>query len=231
MDFAGWEKLDLENFDGYIATTLFAAGCDFRCPFCHNSDLVLHPERIKKIPWEDIMEYLARRRNVIEAVCVTGGEPTLMPDLLEKLADIKKLGYLVKLDSNGSRPEILRIAIRQELVDYVAMDIKNAPAKYAMTIGTTSFDMEDIRASASFLIKGHIPYEFRTTAIAEYHSERDFEEMGAWLEGAERFYIQRYIDGENCIAHGLHELSKEKALVCKAILEKSVKKVALRGYD
>lgn len=231
MDFSGWEKLSLLDFDDNITTTLFVAGCDFRCPFCHNSSLVLHPNEAPKIPWDEIMDYLRKRKNVVDAVCVTGGEPALMPDLIEKLSDIKSLGYVVKLDTNGSRPEVLRIVVEQGLVDYVAMDIKNSPEKYAMTIGTTAFSMDDIRTSASYLIHGRIPYEFRTTTIAEYHTEKDFDEMGSWLSGANKFFIQRYIDNENCIAHGLHMVSKEKALVFKAILEKYVKQAALRGYD
>ena len=178
------------------------AGCDFRCPFCHNSSLVLNPKNAPTIPWEDILAYLRERKNVLDAVCVTGGEPTLMPDLLEKLAQIKALGYIIKLDTNGSRPEVLRIAVEQGLVDYVAMDIKNSKEKYALTVGTTNFKMEDIEESANFLIRGRIPYEFRTTSILEYHNQHDFEEIGLWLEGAQKYYLQRYIDSENCIAHG-----------------------------
>lgn len=231
MEFSGWEKLSLLDFDDNITTTLFTAGCNFRCPFCHNSSLVLDPSGAPSIPWDEIMDYLARRKNVLDAVCVTGGEPTLMPDLLQKLSDIKSLGYLVKLDSNGSRPEVLRIAVEQGLVDYVAMDIKNSPSKYAMTIGTTHFSFQDIEESVSYLINGNIRYEFRTTAIDEYHGSKDMEEIGQWLEGAERYFIQRYIDSENCISHGLHMVPKEKALLYKAIVSKYVKNVDLRGYD
>ena len=231
MDFSGWEKLSLLDFDDNITTTLFVAGCDFRCPFCHNSSLVLNPKGAPTIPWEDIVTYLRERKNVLDAVCVTGGEPTLMPDLLEKLAEIKALGYVIKLDSNGSRPEVLRIVVEQGLVDYVAMDIKNSKTKYAMTIGTTAFKMEDIEESAHFLIHGRIPYEFRATSILEYHNQNDFEEIGQWLQGANKFYLQRYIDSENCIAHGLHMIPKEQALVYKAILEKYIAHVELRGYE
>lgn len=231
MDFSGWEKLSLLDFDDNITTTLFMAGCDFRCPFCHNSSLVVNPKNAPTIPWDEIMDYLRKRKNVLDAVCVTGGEPTMMPDLQEKLADIKSLGYIVKLDSNGSRPEILRLVVEQGLVDYVAMDIKNSPEKYAMTVGTTAVKMEDIRESASYLIHGKIPYEFRTTVIEEYHNEKDFEEIGQWLEGAKKFFIQRYIDSENCISHGLHMVSKEEALVFKSILSKYITHVDLRGYD
>jgi pyruvate formate lyase activating enzyme len=231
MDFSGWEKLSLLDFDDNITTTLFMAGCDFRCPFCQNSSLVLNPKSAPTIPWAEILDYLKKRTNVLDAVCVTGGEPTLMPDLADKLADIKALGYKVKLDSNGSRPEILRLLVNQGLVDYVAMDIKNSPEKYAMTIGTTNFSMDDIIESTRFLIDNKIPHEFRTTTIAEYHNEHDFEEIGAWLEGAQRYFIQRYIDSEHCISHGLHMVSKEKALIFKAILSKSISHVDLRGYD
>jgi pyruvate formate lyase activating enzyme len=231
MDFSGWEKLSLLDFDDNITTTLFMAGCDFRCPFCHNSSLVLDPKGAPTIPWDEILEYLRQRKNVLDAVCVTGGEPTLMPDLLEKLTQIKQLGYIIKLDSNGSRPEVLRIAVEQGLVDYVAMDIKNSKEKYAMTIGTTAFKMEDIEESVRFLIDGRIPYEFRTTSILEYHNQKDFEEIGKWLAGAKKYYIQRYIDSENCISHGLHMIPKEQALIYKDILSKTIDHVDLRGYD
>lgn len=177
------------------------------------------------------MDYLKKRRPMLDAVCVTGGEPTLMPDLESKLRDIKSLGYLVKLDTNGSNPAILKKMVSLGLVDYVAMDIKNSPEKYPMTVGTTQVKMDDIKESASFLIAGSLPYEFRTTSIDEYHSMKDFEEIGFWLEGAKRYFIQRYIDSENCISHGLHMLPKEKALQAKAILSKYIESVDLRGYD
>jgi pyruvate formate lyase activating enzyme len=231
MDFSGWEKLSLLDYDDHMSTTLFTAGCDFRCPFCHNSSLVLNPAEAPKIAWSEIVEYLKKRKNVLDAVVVTGGEPTLMPDLLDKLREIKAIGYPIKLDSNGSHPEVLRKAVAENLIDYIAMDIKNSPKKYAMTIGTTAFDMGKINESIAFLIGGKVPFEFRTTTIREYHNEEDFTEIAAWVKGAKRYFIQRYIDNENCIAHGLHMVEKEEALKFKAILEKSIDHVALRGYD
>ena len=208
------------NANGTVTTNLWIlpigmamAGCDFRCPFCHNSSLVLNPKSAPTIPWDEILEYLRQRKNVLDAVCVTGGEPTMMPDLLEKLTQIKQLGYIIKLDSNGSRPEVLRVAVEQGLVDYVAMDIKNSKEKYAMTVGTSAFKMEDIEESVRFLIDGRIPYEFRTTSILEYHNQHDFEEIGAWLEGAQRYYLQRYIDSENCISHGTTYYFNGSALI------------------
>ncbi len=230
MDFAGWEKLDLEDFDGRITTTLFAPGCDFRCPFCHNGALVLHPEKAPRIPWEEILEYLRKRRNVIEAVCVTGGEPTLLPDLLDKFGDIKALGYEIKLDTNGSRPEVVRLAREQGLLDYVAMDIKDSLPKYAAISGVP-VALADIKATASYLLQGDMDYEFRTTLLREFHTAQDMEAIGSWLAGAKRYYLQRYFDGEGCIAHGFHEVSKEKAQTFQAILEKNIGFVALRGYE
>ena len=130
MDFSGWEKMSLVDYDDNLTTTLFTAGCNFRCPFCHNSDLVLHPEKTFRIPWEEIKAYLVKRKGMLDAVCITGGEPTMMPDLLDKMREIKALGYKIKLDSNGTRPDILKKAYEEGLVDYIAMDIKNSPEKY-----------------------------------------------------------------------------------------------------
>lgn len=230
MDFSGWEKLSLLDYDEHITTTLFMAGCDFRCPFCHNSSLVLEPNKAPKIPWEEIMEYLAKRKGVLDAVCISGGEPTMMHDLEDKIKDIKSLGYQVKLDSNGSRPEVLKRLIDKKLVDYVAMDIKNSKEKYAMTAGVL-LDISKIDQSIDILKSSQIPFEFRTTAILEYHNLHDFEKIGSWLKGAPKYFIQRYIDNDNCIRHGLHELPKEKALEAKALLEKNIGFVALRGYS
>ncbi len=230
MDFSGWEKLSLLDFDEHISTTLFVAGCDFRCPFCHNSSLVLAPGKAPRIPWQEIMNYLSKRKGVLDAVCISGGEPTMMEDLKEKIRDIKSLGYEVKLDTNGSRPEVLQDLLDKKLIDYVAMDIKNSKEKYAMTSGVL-LELSKVEKSIDILKSSQIPFEFRTTAILEYHSLRDFEEIGKWIKGAPKYFIQRYIDNENCIRHGLHELPKEKALEAKAILEKNIGFVDLRGYS
>lgn len=231
MDFSGFERLSLLDYDDHISCTLFFAGCNFRCPFCHNSSLVLNPSNAAKIPWEEIKDYLRKRVGVLDAVCVSGGEPTLMPNLANKLREIKDLGYLVKLDTNGSRPDVLKELASLGLLDYVAMDIKNSLRKYAMTIGANTIPLEAIEESIRFLNSSSIDHEFRTTAINEYHTPKDFEDIGALVKGAKRYFIQRYIDNENCIKHGLHELPIEKALEAKAIVEKCVPYVALRGYD
>lgn len=231
MDFSGWEKLSLVDFDDNITTTLFAAGCAFRCPFCHNGDLVLHPEKAPKIPWDEIMSYLRKRVGVIDAVCVSGGEPTLMPDLLDKLREIKSLGYKVKLDSNGSNPEVLKKAVALHLVDYIAMDIKNSKAEYAKTSGLAHLDLSPIEESVRFIMSSGIDYEFRTTIIDEFHDEGSMKDIGTWIKGAKRYYLQRYIDNENCIKRGLHMVEKDKAEGFIKILSPFIKEVALRSYE
>ena len=230
MDFSGWEKLSLLDYDDNITTTLFMAGCPFRCPFCHNSDLVLRPDKAPKIPWEEIKEYLVKRQGVLDAVCISGGEPTLMEDLEDKIREIKSLGYLVKLDSNGWRPHILRHLIEEKLVDYIAMDIKNSEAKYHATCGT-KVDMEQIKESIALLKEGKVDYEFRTTLVNELHKDSDLEGMIKLVEGAKRYFLQMYIDSDHCIIGGFHAVPKEKALQWKEILAKHVDFVALRGYE
>ena len=229
MDFCGWEKLSLVDFDDNLTTTLFMAGCPFRCPFCHNGDLVLRPNSVEPIPFSEIYDYLQKRRAMLDAVCITGGEPTLMPDLEEKLRLIKGLGYLVKLDSNGYNPEIVIRLIESKLVDYVAMDIKNSKAKYASTIGV-SIDMSRIEKMVEYLQESKFPHEFRTTLVKEFHEENDIREMGLWLGKTDRFFFQRFIDNDHCIVKGLHEVPLEQALIFQQILRGMQINAELRGY-
>lgn len=206
------------------------AGCPFRCPFCHNSDLVLRPEEAPRIPWEEIRDYLVKRRKMLDAVCVSGGEPTLMPDLKEKLREIKSLGYKVKLDTNGWNPKVLSELLDEKLVDYVAMDIKNSRARYEKTAGT-SVCLEDIDRSIHLLMSSGVRYEFRTTIIGEFHDEKSMKDIGKWIRGAERYYLQRYIDNEHCIARGFTPVSKQKAEGFLEALVPFVPSATLRDYD
>ena len=230
MDFSGWEKLSLLDYDVNITTTLFSAGCPFRCPFCHNAELVLHPADAPKIPFEEILAYLKKRVGVLDAVCISGGEPTLMNDLEDKIRAIKELGYLVKLDSNGCHPEILRRLIDEKLVDYVAMDIKNRAEKYDATCGT-HVDMTAIKTSIELLKEGRVDYEFRTTLVNEFHQDEDIAGMLELVKGAKRYFLQMYIDSPNCIVGGFHPVAKEKAAKWREIFAKEVSFCALRGYD
>ena len=230
MEFCGLEKLSLVDFDDNLTATLFMAGCPFRCPFCHNGDLVLHPETAEPIPFEEILDYLRKRRGVLDAVCISGGEPTLMPDLEEKIRTIRELGYLIKLDSNGFQPDVLRDLIQKGLLDYVAMDIKNCPDKYDITCGT-HVNMDAIEESVRLLMNSGIGYEFRTTTIEEFHREEDMEKLAQWIAGASRYFLQKYIDSEHCIQHHFHEISPQKANKYLEIVRKYVPNAALRGYE
>jgi len=230
MDFVGMEKLSLVDFDDNLTATLFMAGCPFRCPFCHNGDLVLHPEKAEPIPFTEILAYLKKRQGVLDAVCITGGEPTLMPDLEDKIRAIRDLGYRIKLDSNGFQPHVLENLIGKGLLDYVAMDIKNCPEKYDLTIGT-HVDLDLIERSIRLLMNSGIGYEFRTTTIEEFHSEEDIEKLARWIQGASRYFLQKYIDSENCIQHYFHAISPQKADRYLQIVRKYVPNAQLRGFD
>lgn len=219
------------DFDDCLTTTFFSSGCNFRCPFCHNKNLVLAPKDNPTIPWDLMLGYLRRRKKELDAVCVTGGEPTLMDDLAEKLAQIKELGYLVKLDTNGTNPGLIEDLYAKGLVDYFAMDIKNSKEKYSETVGLAKVDLAKIEESVSFIMRSGCRYEFRTTILEEFHDEASFRSIGAWLAGAERYFLQCYVDSENCIRPGLHMIKKEEAERYAELLRPFIKAIALRGYD
>jgi len=230
MDFCGIEKLSLLDYDKVISCTLFMAGCPFRCPFCHNSELVINPQDAQTIPWSEIKDYLIKRKGVLDGVCITGGEPTLMPDLVDKIKEMRDLGYMIKLDTNGSRPEIIRQLLDQHLVDYIAMDIKNSLQNYNKTIGLKDFDLEKIKASIDLLMHSGIKYEFRTTIIEEFHSEQDIRDISQLIKGCRKYRLQKYVDREGCIEHGFHQVKKDIAEGYVQILKETIENVALRGY-
>lgn len=179
----GLGKLTLLDYPGYLACTAFTGACNFRCPFCHNAPLVLSPSLCEHITEEDFFDFLRSRKNRLEGVCVTGGEPTLQPDLPEFLSKIKELGFLVKLDTNGYRPDVLKDLLRQRLLDAVAMDIKNSKDAYAMTAGIPDeeFQIHQIEDSIRLLLTSGIPHEFRTTVVKELHTADRMADIGKWL--------------------------------------------------
>lgn len=231
MDFSGWEKLSLVDFDDYITTTLFSSGCNFRCPFCHNGPLVLHPESASKIDFERILDYLRKRKGVVEGVCISGGEPTLGDDLLDKMREIKALGYKIKLDSNGYRPEIIQKALDEGLVDYFAMDIKNSPDLYGKTCGLKDMDVSRIIQSIALIMGSGKEYEFRTTIIKEFHSVESISEAAKMIQGADKYFLQMYVDRDGCIEHGFHAVDKEEAEQMRKAASSFVKAAYLRNYD
>ena len=228
MEFVGIDKFSLLDYEDKVSCVLFCKPCNFRCPFCHNGTTVLEADTY--IPFEDILDYLKSRKGLIDAVVVSGGEPTLMPDLKEKIIKLKELGFLVKLDTNGTNPDIVKDLYESKLIDYVAMDIKNCFDKYPLTAGVNNINLNKVKETIDYLMNSGIDYEFRTTLIDEFHNEDDIKQIAELIKGAKRYYLQKYVDRESCITHGFHEVDKETATKYKELLESLIGKVELRGY-
>ena len=225
MRIGGLQKLTLLDYPGRVACTVFLQGCDLRCPFCHNAGLL---RGVPGISEEELFDFLRRRQGLLDGVAVTGGEPLLSPELPELLRRIRALGYAVKLDTNGAHPEALRAVLDEGLADYVAMDIKNAPEKYAQTCGRADA-LPRVRESAALLMQGRVPYEFRTTVVDELHEPEDFSAIGAWLRGAQRYYLQQFVDSGDVLEAGLHAASEEKRGRCLAAAREWIPQTELRG--
>ena len=228
MKIAGLQKLTLLDFPERVACTVFLGGCNFRCPFCHNSALV-YPQETEGMAEEEFFAFLKKRFGILDGVAITGGEPLLTEEIVPFIEKIKALGYAVKLDTNGSHPARLETLVRRGLVDYVAMDIKNSPEKYALTCGLKAMDLDKIRQSVRFLKQGLVPYEFRTTVVEEFHEAADFEAIGCWLEGAQAYYLQCFVDSGACLCEGLQAPSEEALQLYRALAAKYVPNTRLRG--
>lgn len=199
MRIDGLQKMTLLDFPGRVACTVFAAGCNFRCPFCHNAPLVTHIEETPAFSPEEVLSFLEKRRGLLDGVCLTGGEPLLQPDVADWLREVKALGFAVKLDTNGSFPEKLKELVRGGLVDYVAMDIKNRKEKYPLTAGISPALLPAIGESVAFLLSADVESEFRTTVTAEHHTVEDVAAIGEWIRGAKRYFIQPFKDSGDLV--------------------------------
>lgn len=231
MNIQGLQKLTLLDYPGRVACTVFLAGCNFRCPFCHNASLVTHIDPANDISREEVLAFLKKRQGILDGVCITGGEPLLSPDLETFMDKVKEMGYLIKLDTNGSNVNRLKYLADRKLIDYVAMDIKNVPEKYGMTIGIKEYNPENVIQSVECLISGAVPYEFRTTVVREFHKRDDFEEIGRWLRGAEKYYLQCFVDSGDVIQPGLRAYTKDILEQALAIVRKYIPGAQLRGVD
>ena len=218
------------DFDGKIACTVFTGGCNFRCPFCHNAPLVVGNLKSQQIDESEVFDYLEKRRGLVDAVCVTGGEPTLQHDLCDFLRKVRDMGYATKLDTNGLRPDVLEDVLKNRLVDFVAMDVKNSPEKYAKTVGLDNVDMGKILKSMQLLKDGDVDFEFRTTIIKEFHEKEDMQKIAYLVSGAPRYFMQKYNDNDGCIAHGYTPVDKSDAQEFEKLFVGKVGKVELRGY-
>lgn len=250
MNIQGLQKMTLLDFPEHVACTVFLGGCDFRCQFCHNYELVegAMPAAMTE---EEFFSFLDKRHGLLDGVAITGGEPCLRPDLPEFIKKINDAGYPVKLDTNGNHPEVLKRLLEEKLVAYVAMDIKNSPSKYAWTIGlagapsaaengatpsaikTTdgAFDLSKVSESINLLLNSDIDYEFRTTVIDKYHDENDFSEIGEWISGAKNYFLQAFTDRDAVPDHNLSAPTPEDMIKYRDIVAPFVNRAAVRGVD
>ena len=234
MKISGLQKLTLLDFPGKVACTVFLNGCNFRCPYCHNSEL-LEGNVDEVMTVEELLAFLKKRRSILEGVCVTGGEPTLHPQLFDLLREIKNLGYAVKLDTNGYRPEALRAVIEQNLADYVAMDIKNGPTFYGQTVGLENPILSKIEESIRILLENRVDYEFRTTAVLPLHSKESIADMARWLlavsggKKVKRHFLQPFVDRSTVPVAGLFAPEAKSLAEFTEILASCTDEIGIRG--
>lgn len=228
MNIYGFQKMTLLDYPERVACTIFTGGCNFRCPFCHNASLVTHIEPALRIETEEIFSYLNKRKGLLDGVCISGGEPLLQSDIAEFIQKIKEMGYSVKLDTNGTDPQKLKMLIDEGLVDYVAMDIKNSKEKYALTAGV-DVDISAIEQSVDLLKQNRVEWEFRTTLVRELHDLQDISSMAQWLVGTTSWYLQSFIDSGDIIEKNLHAPTKEWIKNAQTLAAQTVAGVKVRG--
>ncbi|MDD3172656.1 MAG: anaerobic ribonucleoside-triphosphate reductase activating protein [Herbinix sp.] len=231
MQIHGFNKLTLLDYPGHLAATIFLGSCNMRCPFCQNASLVINPSAQPSIPVSDVLANLQKRTNILEGVCISGGEPTIYPDLPEFIKDIKALGFKVKLDTNGTNPALIKALVKESLLDYIAMDIKNSKDKYALTSGNPIINLDLIDESVAYLLTSPLDYEFRTTIVKELHTKEDILSIGEWIKGAKAYYLQSYQDSGDILAPGLSSHTKETLTHFAMLLAPFVGQVSLRGVD
>lgn len=229
MIFSGFQKLTLLDFPGHVACTLFTKGCNFRCPFCHNALLVTETEGGEEHSEEEVLSYLKKRVGVLDGVCITGGEPLLQKELPDFIRKVKALGFLVKLDTNGSYPERLRALVEEELIDYVAMDVKNSMERYAETVGLDDFSTAAVEESIDFLLEGRVPFEFRTTVVEEFHTPQDIVSLAKRIQGVPKYFLQNFVDSGCLIGENLHSVDKNVMENMKNAAAEHLLEVSVRG--
>ena len=229
MRILGLQKLSLLDFPGKVAATVFTGGCDLRCPFCHNAPLVLPGRGTSALDAGGVLDFLASRRGLLDGVVLSGGEPLLQPDAADFLAEVKAMGFAVKLDTNGCHPDALADILDRRLADYVAMDIKNSLEKYPWTVGVPGFDTAPVERSAQLLMEGPADYEFRTTLVRPFHEVGDMETIGRWLRGARRYYLQAFVDSGDLVGGGCAPFTPEEMEGFLQAARPFFQSVALRG--
>ena len=231
MYICGLQKLAMVDYPGKLAATVFTGGCNLRCPFCHNALLVTRLKESPVLTEEEVLDFLSSRRGFLDGLVLSGGEPLMQPGVPEFLEKVRSLGLSVKLDTNGCYPQALEELLQRNLVDYVAMDIKNSPEKYPQTVGVPDFDITPVTESIRLLQKSGVDYEFRTTVVREFHTPEDIRAIGQWVGSAPHYYIQHFVDSGNLISDGLHALEKDELLALQGIAREFCPSAELRGVD
>ena len=229
MKFNGFQKLTLLDYPGKVACTLFTAGCNLRCPFCHNASLVTHIDNTNIYNKEEILSYLGKRQGILEGVCISGGEPLMQTEIEHFIKEVKALGYSIKLDTNGFYPDKLISLVEKGLIDYVAVDIKNSYSKYAKTTGIENLDLSPLKRTVEFLLSGKVDYEFRTTIVEGLHTEADILDIGKTIKGAPRYFLQNFVDSGDLIGEGLCAISLENMKKMQKIAAQFVPNAEIRG--
>ncbi len=230
MQIFGLQKTTLLDYPGKLASIIFTGGCNMNCPFCHNSELITLPKE-GRIFEEEVLFHLQKRRSTLEGLVITGGECTLQKDLKDFCKKVKDLGYLIKIDTNGTAPQVIKDLVADGLIDYVAMDIKNSKEKYKVTCGLEKLDLNKIQETIDFLMAQNVDYEFRTTVIPKFHNKKDMEEIGVWLRGAKALYLQAFKTSDAVRDKSLTEPNKEDLLSYQSILSEHLDTVLIRGMD
>lgn len=230
LKICGFLKTTLLDYPGHLAATVFTGGCQFRCPFCQNSELLPHTVEAYYTE-QEILQFLQKRSHILEGVAITGGEPTLQPDLESFIRKIRELGLKVKLDTNGYRPDVLKDLCHKKLLDYVAMDIKSSPQRYSIVSGTPDLQLDSILESVEFLKENTIPFEFRTTLVRELHTLQDMKSISQWLHGDYLYFLQNYKDSEQVLTSGLHGWNQDELLEFLQIAKQNLPNASIRGMD
>ena len=231
MYLCGLQKLAMVDYPGKLAATVFTGGCNLRCPFCHNALLVTRLDETPELGEEAVLSFLATRTKLLDGVVLSGGEPLLQPDAADFLRKIRQMGFAVKLDTNGFFPDRLSAILEEGLVDYVAMDIKNAPEKYPITCGIPGLDTAPVAESVKLLRQSGVDFEFRTTLVREFHTPEDLLAIGRWLEGSPRYFLQAFLDSGNLVGSGCSPFTPQEMRDFTLLLRPFFGEVNLRGID
>ena len=232
MIIAGLQKMTLTDFPENVACILFLKGCNFRCPYCQNSELIDYKIDDNYILKEEVFDFLKKRQGVLDGVVISGGEPTVNKDLPKLIKEIRDLRFKIKLDTNGTNPQMLKELLEDGLIDYVAMDIKNVPRKYLETAGLSEKNqqiLENVQKSIDIIKKKKINHEFRTTIMKKYHNIEDLEEINKLIGKDEKYFIQNFEDSEYVLDHNIEPFSEKELKEIKNKLTKNFQKTSVRG--